>query len=110
RRLAGCQLTSAIAPAHSYPGGNTRDDPGVLPANCAAVVARQHEDPSGEPNFLDHAGHVGGLVLPRSYLPRTRKPRQNRGFGFPEPSQASTATGIRTPVSGLRIRRPSPLD
>jgi hypothetical protein len=29
--------------------------------------------------------------------------------GSPAPRR-NTATGIRTPVSGLRIRRPSPLD
>ena len=33
----------------------------------------------------------------------------DRGFGSMRES-SSTATGIRTPVSGLRIRRPSPLD
>src|SRR4029078_12201709 len=60
-------------------------------------------------------------LLPKTCLPRTallrtvadterEKPRHTGTFGFLEHFLRGTATGIRTPVSGLRIRRPSPLD
>ena len=44
-----------------------------------------------------------GPTQPSRQPPETRKPRDLRGL-------RSTATGIRTPVSAVRGRRPSPLD
>ena len=51
--------------------------------------------------------HPVAELLP---TPNEKNPGKTGVFGFLERVAWSTATGIRTPVSGLRIRRPSPLD
>ena len=65
------------------------------------------------PDWLDGVGKSAGIVVPRA------RQTFSQAFGHPTPGgrlsesyghNGSTATGIRTPVSAVRGRRPSPLD
>jgi hypothetical protein len=54
--------------------------------------------------------HSRADATPCSTPPDARRQRPPCSIRPPKSAGTNTATGIRTPVSGLRIRRPSPLD
>ena len=95
----GSNLSAASSSARAAPAGRPSSALDRAQGDCGPCVRerRERRPPTGE-----HLGDVGARGTEHQRPVHAETPAV-RGF-------VSTATGIRTPVSAVRGRRPSPLD